>query len=108
SSARKENFRRNVALATSPQDSAPAVEIRTNGEASYCQTSKKTHQNHRSTAKPRHPQANNIADLAAAAPAHGSPCDPHPRTNLQAKPLVRPPDLVQPDFLRHTLGPSAA
>ena len=29
-------------------------------------------------------------------------------TNLQSPVEIRPPDLVQPDFLRHTLGPSGA
>jgi hypothetical protein len=34
---------------------------------------------------------------------------PPPTEDQFPKPVpVRPPDLVQPDFLRHTLGPSAA
>jgi hypothetical protein len=46
--------------------------------------------------------------LATTASGLSRSFHPQLKTNLQTPVPVRPPDLVQPDFLRHTLGSSAA
>jgi hypothetical protein len=85
---------------------APLVGTKPNGNAARYSASEKLPAESLSVARFSHRHSKKNVALDVTAPVRCYSFHLRLRTNLQIMITVRPPDLVQPDFLRHTLVPS--